>query len=117
MARKFSNAKQAKRYTDRERTAIIAKFRASGMTITNFCKQDDTPSYQILKAWISEVTLNPQSKANTSTSNINMMELNDETSNHSREHHIELMHERLENLQIQLLAIKHEVMELEQDNL
>ncbi|MBP0644972.1 hypothetical protein J8J17_24575, partial [Mycobacterium tuberculosis] len=66
-------------------------------------------SYQILKAWISEV--------NTSTSNINMMELNDETSNHSREHHIELMHERLENLQIQLLAIKHEVMELEQDNL
>ncbi|AHC85818.1 hypothetical protein X970_20010 [Pseudomonas monteilii SB3101] len=117
MARVFSNAKQAKRYSDRERTAMIAKFRASGMTISNFCKQDDTPSYQVLKAWISELTLNPQSKASTSTSNINMMELNDETSNHSREHCIELMHERLENLQLQLLAIKHEVMKLEQASL
>ncbi|MCE1116556.1 hypothetical protein [Pseudomonas sp. NMI795_08] len=54
MAREFSTAKQAKRYSDQERAAVIKEFRASGLTLSNFCKQRGKPSYQIVKAWLSE---------------------------------------------------------------
>ncbi|KWW13546.1 hypothetical protein RBI94_02305 [Pseudomonas putida] len=43
------------RYTDEQKAAIIAEYKASGDGITVFCKKrDHKPAYQILKAWLDE---------------------------------------------------------------
>ncbi|EMM9105407.1 hypothetical protein C206_08744 [Pseudomonas putida TRO1] len=110
----IATAKQAKRYSDKERVAAIENFRNSRISLSNFCKQEGNPSYQVMKAWIADSTIASHSK-NSATNIGKIDDLAKRTPPKSKDEHIEILYRKLADLRLQMTAIEHEIIKLENE--
>lgn len=109
-----TTAKQAKRYSDKERAAAIESFRTSRLSLNKFCKQEGSPSYQVMKLWIADSAITSLSEI--SATHINAIDgLKKRTLPKSKDEHIKLLHRKLADLRLQIAAIEHEIIKLENE--
>lgn len=111
-AKPMTTAKQAKRYSDKERVAAIKNFRNSRLSLSNFCKQEGNPSYQVMKVWIADSTIASHSEISATNTSI-IDDLAKRTPPKSKDEHIEILYRKLADLRLQMAAIEHDIIKLE----